>query len=150
MSVPPLIDTLPELEDTVAPSLEQLVYGVGVLDLDAITTDIDDESKPVLDPESVSDSASPSETPSACSPRRSPVGGPVAALGGAVLEDVVVRAVGEVVVVLHRGDLGHRASALELRQVDVGDADVRDPALVARADDRREAVLDRDPIVHAV
>ncbi|GAA1794270.1 hypothetical protein GCM10009795_044790 [Nocardioides hankookensis] len=64
MSAPPLIDTLPELEETVAPSLEQLVYGVGVLDLDTITTEIDDASKPVLDPESVTDSASPSETPS--------------------------------------------------------------------------------------
>ena len=64
MSAPPLIDTLPKLEDTVAPSLEQLVYGVGVLDLDTITTQIDDESKTVLDPESVSDSASPSATPS--------------------------------------------------------------------------------------
>jgi multiple sugar transport system substrate-binding protein len=64
MAVPPLIDTMPELEETVAPSLEQLVYGVGVLDLDAITTQIDDESKPVLDPESVSDAPSPSESPS--------------------------------------------------------------------------------------
>ncbi|WP_345520401.1 ABC transporter substrate-binding protein [Nocardioides conyzicola] len=64
MSVPPLIDTLPELEETVAPSLRQLVYGVGVLDLDALTTQIDDESKPVLDPESASDTASPSESPS--------------------------------------------------------------------------------------
>ena len=62
MAVPPLIDTLPELEQAVAPSLQQLLYGVGVLDLDAITTQIDDESKPVLDPESASDS--PSETPS--------------------------------------------------------------------------------------
>ena len=53
-----------ELEETVAPSLEQMVYGVGVLDLDAITTQIDDESKPVLDPEPASDPASPSESPS--------------------------------------------------------------------------------------
>jgi len=65
MAVPPLIDTLPELEETVAPSLQQLVYGVGVLDLDAITTQIDDESKTVLDPDSVTDSPSPSESPSA-------------------------------------------------------------------------------------
>jgi multiple sugar transport system substrate-binding protein len=64
MSVPPLIDTLPELEETVAPSLQQLVYGVGVLDLDAITTQIDDESKTVLDPESATDSPSPSDSPS--------------------------------------------------------------------------------------
>lgn len=64
MAVPPLIDTLPELEEAVAPSLQQMLYGVGVLDLDAITTQIDDESKPVLDPEPVSDPASPSDSPS--------------------------------------------------------------------------------------
>jgi multiple sugar transport system substrate-binding protein len=62
MTVPPLIDTIPELEETVAPSLEQMVYGVGVLDLDAITTQIDDESKTVLDPDSASES--PSDSPS--------------------------------------------------------------------------------------
>jgi multiple sugar transport system substrate-binding protein len=64
MVEPPLIDTMPELEETVAPSLQQMLYGVGVLDLDAITTQIDDESKPVLDPESASDAPSPSESPS--------------------------------------------------------------------------------------
>jgi multiple sugar transport system substrate-binding protein len=64
MVEPPLIDTMPELEETVAPSLEQMLYGVGVLDLDAITTQIDDESKPVLDPESAPDAPSPSESPS--------------------------------------------------------------------------------------
>jgi multiple sugar transport system substrate-binding protein len=63
MSIAPLIDTIPALEDAVAPNLEQLVYGVGVLDLDAATTRIDEQSKTVLDPESVSDSASPSESP---------------------------------------------------------------------------------------
>jgi multiple sugar transport system substrate-binding protein len=64
MAVPPLIDTLPELEETVAPQLQQLVYGVGVLDLDAVTTEIDEQSRTVLDPESVSETAEPSETPS--------------------------------------------------------------------------------------
>ena len=66
MSVSPLIDTLPALEETVAPTLEQMVYGVGVLDLDTLTTQVDDESKPILDPESLSDSPSPSDaaTPS--------------------------------------------------------------------------------------
>lgn len=64
MAVPPLIDTLPALEETVAPSLAQMVYGVGVLDLDAITAQIDDESRTVLDPESVTDSPSPSASSS--------------------------------------------------------------------------------------
>ncbi|WP_155992862.1 ABC transporter substrate-binding protein [Nocardioides sp. URHA0020] len=63
MSVPPLIDTLPKLEETVAPALQQMVYGVGVLDLDALTTQVDDESKAILDPDSVSDSPSPSDSP---------------------------------------------------------------------------------------
>lgn len=64
MSVPPVIDTLPELEVAVAPSLEQMVYGVGVLDLDALTQQVDEISRPILDPESVTESPSPSESPS--------------------------------------------------------------------------------------
>lgn len=63
MAVAPMIDTLPELDVAVAPSLRQLVYGVGVLDLDAVTAEIDEESRTVLDPESVPESAEPSETP---------------------------------------------------------------------------------------
>jgi multiple sugar transport system substrate-binding protein len=62
MAVSPLIDTLPELEQTVAPTLRQMVYGVGALDLDALTAQVDEESKPVLDPESASESPSPSES----------------------------------------------------------------------------------------
>lgn len=64
MAVPPLIDTLPELETAVSPSLEQMVYGVGVLDLDTLTQQVDEVSKPILDPESVSESPSPSESTS--------------------------------------------------------------------------------------
>ena len=64
MSVPPLINTLPELEAAVAPDLDQMVYGVGVLDLDALTEQIDEASKPILDPESASESPSPSESAS--------------------------------------------------------------------------------------
>jgi len=64
MRFSPLIDTISALEATVQPSLEDLVYGVGVLDLDAVTQEIDDESKTVLDPESVSPSPSDSESPS--------------------------------------------------------------------------------------
>ena len=51
MDLDPLVDTIPELEEAVAPDLEQLVYGVGVLDLDGITARIDETSKPILDPE---------------------------------------------------------------------------------------------------
>jgi multiple sugar transport system substrate-binding protein len=64
MRFSPLIDTISALEATVQPSLEDLVYGVGVLDLDAVTQEIDDESKTILDPESVSPSPSDSESPS--------------------------------------------------------------------------------------
>jgi multiple sugar transport system substrate-binding protein len=63
MSLAPQIDTLPELETAVQPDLEQLVYGVGVLDLDGLTAKIDEESRPILDPDYVSESPSPSETP---------------------------------------------------------------------------------------
>jgi multiple sugar transport system substrate-binding protein len=62
MSLAPLIDTLPELETTVEPELSKLVYGVGVLDLDGLTQQIDEESRAVLDPASVSESPDPSET----------------------------------------------------------------------------------------
>jgi multiple sugar transport system substrate-binding protein len=63
MSLTPQPDTLPELETAVQPDLEQLVYGVGVLDLDGLTAQIDEESRPILDPDYVSESPSPSETP---------------------------------------------------------------------------------------
>ncbi|MFC5494057.1 ABC transporter substrate-binding protein [Nocardioides caricicola] len=62
MRLAPMIDNLPELEEAVQPSLDQLVYGVGVLDLDAVTQEIDETSRTVLDPESVSESPSPSES----------------------------------------------------------------------------------------
>ena len=65
MRFAPVIDTLPQLEDAVAPELRQLVYGVGTLDLDALTHRIDDISKPILDPTYVSPSPSPSSSPSA-------------------------------------------------------------------------------------
>ena len=61
MRLAPMIDTLPELEEAVQPDLDQLVYGVGVLDLDAVTQEIDETSRTILDPESVSESPSPSE-----------------------------------------------------------------------------------------
>lgn len=67
MSYSPLIDTLSALEDAIQPSLEQMVYGVGVLDLDAVTEEVDEISKSILDPEPPSDSASPSESESTAS-----------------------------------------------------------------------------------
>ena len=49
----PLVDTLPELERTVSGKLDELL-NVPVLDLDGITTKIDQESQPVLDPTAAS------------------------------------------------------------------------------------------------
>lgn len=60
MQEAPLIDTLPDLEDAVRPELEELVYGVGALNLDAVTQQIDDTSKPILAPPPTE---SPSESP---------------------------------------------------------------------------------------
>jgi multiple sugar transport system substrate-binding protein len=63
ISLAPLVDTLPELEEAVQPMLDQLVYGVGVLDLDGLTAQIDVRSRTILDPQLPSESSSPSETP---------------------------------------------------------------------------------------
>ncbi|HYF73573.1 MAG TPA: extracellular solute-binding protein [Nocardioides sp.] len=67
ITLPPLIDSLGQVEAAVQPSLEQLVYGVGVLDLDALTEQIDEESRAILSPpeptESPSGSPTGSETP---------------------------------------------------------------------------------------
>jgi multiple sugar transport system substrate-binding protein len=61
MVIPPLLATSAELEKTVAPLLDDLITSPGVLDLDAVTEEIDNASKTVLDPESVTES--PSESP---------------------------------------------------------------------------------------
>ncbi|GAB6983497.1 ABC transporter substrate-binding protein [Nocardioides pyridinolyticus] len=66
MDFGPLVDTLPAVEEAVRPDLEQLVYGVGVLDLDGITERIDETSRSILDPDytpepSPTDEASESE-----------------------------------------------------------------------------------------
>lgn len=63
MEFGPLVDTLPELEEAVQPDLEELVYGVGVLDLDGITERIDETSKPILDPDYTPE-PSPTDEPS--------------------------------------------------------------------------------------
>lgn len=53
LRVPPLIDTMPQLEKAVSGSLDDLL-NVPVLDLEAVTEKIDEESQPVLDPDSAS------------------------------------------------------------------------------------------------
>ncbi len=50
MHMPPLLDSWPQLEAAVAPSLHELV-SVPVLDLEALAAQIDEESRKVLDPE---------------------------------------------------------------------------------------------------
>lgn len=58
MEFPPLLTDWAELEAAVAASLQQLVYAPGVLDLDAQTEQIDEESRAVLDPDSLTESPS--------------------------------------------------------------------------------------------
>jgi multiple sugar transport system substrate-binding protein len=60
MVVPPLLDDWPALERAVAATLRSLLT-VTVPDIEALTTQIDEESRVVLDPEPVS--PSPSESP---------------------------------------------------------------------------------------
>jgi multiple sugar transport system substrate-binding protein len=61
ITLAPLIDTLPELEAAVQPDLEQLVYGVGTLDLDGLTSQIDIRSRTILGPTSPTPSPSASD-----------------------------------------------------------------------------------------
>lgn len=61
MVIPPLLANAAELETAVAPLLDDMVTSPGVLDLDLATEAIDEASKAVLDPESVSET--PSESP---------------------------------------------------------------------------------------
>ena len=68
MEVPPFIDQRLELVDAVTPLLESLVTSPGVLDLDAITEQIDRASQVILSPPE-----SPTESPSG-SPSESPTG----------------------------------------------------------------------------
>lgn len=59
MDFGPLIDTMGALEAAVEPQLRELVYGTGVLDLDAVTQQIDETSQPILAP-----TPTPTPTPS--------------------------------------------------------------------------------------
>jgi multiple sugar transport system substrate-binding protein len=58
----PLLESWDELDEAVADSLQELVYAPGVLDLDAMTTRIDEESRAVLDPEAATESPSVGES----------------------------------------------------------------------------------------
>lgn len=57
----PLLTTLGDLQRTIAPSLERLLNEPVLDDLDALTEQIDEESRTVLDPEAATPSESPSE-----------------------------------------------------------------------------------------
>lgn len=59
---PPLIDTFPELENTVQPLIYQLFYA-RLIDIEALTTQIDEESKAVINPPEEGETPSPSPTP---------------------------------------------------------------------------------------
>lgn len=63
MVIPPLLTTGTELEAVVAPLLDDLVTSPGVLDLELATEEIDNASRTILDPESVTESPEPSESP---------------------------------------------------------------------------------------
>jgi multiple sugar transport system substrate-binding protein len=56
--LPPVLDVYPELEAAVSNDLRRM-FSVPLLDLTALTEQIDADSKPVLEPESASPSASP-------------------------------------------------------------------------------------------
>ncbi len=57
--VPPLLPDSPALDAEVDPMLQALITSLGILDLDAATTEIDLASRSILDPESVTESPSP-------------------------------------------------------------------------------------------
>lgn len=64
--LPPLLDDEPELELTVADELEELLLAPVLTDLEALATEIDEESRTILDPEGLAEeqSESPTETES--------------------------------------------------------------------------------------
>jgi multiple sugar transport system substrate-binding protein len=61
MVVAPMRANRPELDEAVAPMIEDLVTSPGILDLELATEEIDLVSRTILDPESVTES--PSESP---------------------------------------------------------------------------------------
>ncbi|CAA9395610.1 MAG: hypothetical protein AVDCRST_MAG60-1811 [uncultured Nocardioides sp.] len=60
MVVPPLIAARPDLDEAVAPLIEDLVTSPGILDLEAATEEIDLVSRAILDPEAATESPSES------------------------------------------------------------------------------------------
>ncbi len=64
MVIPPLLDDGQKLENAVTDLIHQLLTSPGQLDLDAITDQIDEVSRPILDPDYVPDTESPSTSPS--------------------------------------------------------------------------------------
>jgi hypothetical protein len=63
--------------------------------------------------------------------------------GGAVVDDVLVAALGQVVLILDRRDRHDLAGPLDLVDADLGEADVADVPAVAVLLDRSEAFLER-------
>lgn len=60
--LPPLLDDEAELELTVADELEELLLAPVLTDLDALTTEIDEESRTILDPEGLAEEQAESPT----------------------------------------------------------------------------------------
>ena len=60
--LPPLLDDEPELELTVADELEELLLAPVLTDLEALTTEIDEESRTILDPEGLAEERRESPT----------------------------------------------------------------------------------------
>lgn len=61
--LPPLIDDLPELELVVSEELDELLTAPLLTDLEALTTQIDQKSRIVLDPEGLAEEEAESESP---------------------------------------------------------------------------------------
>jgi multiple sugar transport system substrate-binding protein len=78
MAIPPLLDTWDDLDDVVAPYLQQLFYGAPILDLAAVGQDIDLASQPILNPET----ATPSPTDGTQSPSDATTGSPTGSPSG--------------------------------------------------------------------
>ena len=63
MAVPPLLDTWDQLDDVVAPYLQELFFGAPILDLQAVGQDIDLASQPILNPQTASPSPTDGSSP---------------------------------------------------------------------------------------
>ncbi|WP_114424284.1 ABC transporter substrate-binding protein [Nocardioides houyundeii] len=61
MVIPPLVESWDELEDAVAPQLQELLTAPGELDLDAVTEQVDEASRTVLEREDAEETEAPAE-----------------------------------------------------------------------------------------